>query len=73
MICPYCNKEMKKGYISQQSLFIPLTWFPNKKKGIMYKKSETVKLTASLKGGEVSAFYCGDCEKIIIDTSSLKN
>ena len=71
MICPYCNKEMKKGYISQQNLFIPLTWYSNEKKGVMYKKNETVKLTAALKGGEVFADYCPECKKIIIDTSTL--
>ena len=33
MKCPYCNKEMEKGYIYKTDLFHNLKWCPAKNEG----------------------------------------
>ena len=70
MICPYCSKEMEKGYIDQAELLHPLEWYSAKREaGVFAKRKNTVRLTC---GGNVAAYRCADCGKILIDESTLK-
>ena len=71
MICPYCNKEMKKGYIQCRD---GLHWTP---------KKQTVAALAGLGVGAVLigsedglvpnttaiAYHCESCKKVVIDYS----
>ena len=69
MNCPYCNKEIEKGYIDETDLFHPLEWYPaNREIGFFVSKKRNVRLTY---GGNVKAYRCENCKKIIIDESTL--
>ena len=69
MNCPYCNKEMEKGYIDQTDFRFPLEWYPaNRETGIFVSKKRNVRLTYS---ESVKAYRCEYCKKIIIDESTL--
>ncbi|OHW61672.1 hypothetical protein EUAN_19920 [Andreesenia angusta] len=65
--CPYCGKEMHLGFIHQDRR--ALKWIPEEKdKGpFLQMFSKGIKLTDSLTTSSVEAFYCKDCEKIVID------
>ena len=72
MICPYCGKEMEKGYIDQTHLTFPLEWYPAKREtvlNVIVSKKRNVRLTYE---GSVTAYRCADCRKILIDESTLK-
>ena len=70
MKCPYCNKEMEKGYIYKTDLFHNLKWCPEKNEGhIFVNTKRDVRLTYD---GQVTAYRCEDCKKIIIDENTLK-
>ena len=72
MNCPYCNREMEKGFIEQTNLMIPLEWYPAKRDGgIFVSNKRNVKLTSSLRGGTLTAYRCNDCKKMIIDENAL--
>ena len=64
MDCPYCNKEMKMGYIQSSN---PLGW--NSKKRIIWALSGI--LPDQELGRSIVAYKCGDCKKIIIDYSQV--
>ncbi len=73
MRCPYCSKEMESGYIGQSELFVPITWVSNNvKERVVLPIHKTIKLTATLKGGRISTYYCEDCQKFIIDQNDIK-
>ncbi len=57
MQCPYCQKEMKEGYIPFNSPFV-LKWY-EKNKIEKVRVSDKVKWTQVSKIGNV--FYCADC------------
>ena len=71
MICPYCNREMQKGYIQCRD---GLHWTP--KKQVVSALSGLGK-GAVLIGNEEGlvpnttaiAYHCDECKKIIIDYS----
>lgn len=67
-ICPYCGKEMHLGFINQDRF--SLKWIPEEKdSGFLFQFfKKGIKLTDTYTKGSVEAYYCGDCEKIIIDT-----
>ena len=70
MNCPYCNKEMEKGYIDQTDIRFPLEWYPaSREKGFFASKKGNVRLTY---GGNVKANRCENCRKIIIDENTLQ-
>ena len=73
MICPYCKKEMRKGYVDKQSISIPLEWYPAspKSKGVLARSRESIKLTRSF-GDSVIVHRCEDCKKLIIDEKELE-
>lgn len=71
MNCPYCNKVMEKGYIDQTEFLHPLEWYPAKREmvfSVIVSKKRNVRLTYE---GNVIAFRCENCKKIIIDESTL--
>ena len=66
---PYCNKEMEKGYIDQTDFRFPLEWYPaNREVGFFVSKKRNVRLTY---GGNVKAYRCDLCKKIIIDETII--
>lgn len=72
-ICPYCGKEMHLGFIHQDRYAIK--WIPeeNDKWALLSWLSKGIKLTDLTTNSSVEAFYCKDCEKIIIDTKGKVN
>lgn len=61
---------MEKGYIDQTELLHPLEWYSAKREaGVFAKRKNTVRLTY---GGNVAAYRCADCGKILIDENTLK-
>ena len=69
MNCPYCNKEMELGYIDQTDFRFPLEWYPaNREIGLFKTKKRNIRLTF---GGNVKAYRCDPCKKIIIDESKI--
>lgn len=63
MNCPYCNKEMNKGVVTAKS---PPIWTIRNKATIFKRKDE--KSLCNFVGTEFSAaYYCEDCNKIIVD------
>ena len=65
MDCPYCKKEMEKGYIQSRD---GLGW--NRKK--IFPKVFSGTLTEQELGRTVIAYNCRECKKIVIDYSSLE-
>ena len=73
MQCPYCNGEMKKGYIDQTDFRFPLKWSPaDQERGVFMIKNREIKLTSSLKCGYVIAYRCEQCRKMIIDEETIE-
>ena len=73
MLCPYCNTEMEKGYIGQDQLFVPITWISNNvREDTVLPIHKTIKLTATLKGGEITTYHCENCKKFIIDENDVE-
>lgn len=68
MKCPYCDKELREGYISSSTI----EWIPNQ--GVPRMKYRDDKATGfrlgkhSLFGSDKhSAYFCDACNKLIID------
>ncbi len=73
MECPYCSKNLIKGYIKTGGEVI--TWSSDpKRKPILSSRWKVFENEVKLgtyhyfKGGRVCAYRCENCEKIIIDT-----
>ena len=68
MKCPFCNEEMESGdlEVTRQSLY----WYAYKQDSI-YSSRKSIELCKMpiLKRGEVKAFNCQNCSKIVIDYS----
>lgn len=71
MMCPYCNKEMEKGYIDQTDFRFPLEWYPANRKVIFSIFTSTKRNVRLTYDGNVEAYRCESCKKIIIDESTL--
>ena len=75
MTCPYCNQEMKLGSIQADNL---LSWTPegeSPKGATRWAKSSKSIVLAKyflLSPAVVDAFYCPNCQKIIIDVDNAK-
>lgn len=68
MNCPYCGKEMDKGYVEQQNLMIPLEWYSAKQEGdFLWSKRKTVKLTRATE--PLTAWYCGECGVLVAEVA----
>ena len=66
MLCPYCSGEMEKGYVEQQRITIPLTWYSAKQEGdFLWSKRKQIKLSRATE--PLTAWYCGGCGKLIAE------
>lgn len=65
MICPYCQNKMIEGFISGDRY--ALKWKEGKWPCGLSKKKIVVKLSDVLSGNYVPAYYCSECEKIVIN------
>lgn len=72
MECPYCKKEMIKGHIQTRGEVIK--WLPaDKNLQFLATRWEVRKHEVKLgkygwfTGGDVEAYCCNDCYKIIVD------
>ena len=71
MVCPYCGKEMEKGFIQ----FRDGVWWSEKKRPVSALHifgGNMVELTKSLPGmtGDrraADAYLCRDCRKVVVD------
>lgn len=71
MNCPYCNKEMEKGYVGRTSPFLPLEWYPAKREGgFLISSNRNIKL-ATVKSGSLVMHHCATCHKFVIDQDAL--
>ena len=73
MKCPYCDKEMIVGSISQDRY--ALKWVPAyKDKGILNFTPlvKGIKLTSMMDDLRVKVFYCEQCRKFLIDQDDLR-
>lgn len=65
MKCPYCNEEMRKGYIQSAR---PIFWGEKKHK-ISFVPNSDEEFTISggfLTGGTTESYYCIKCKKLIL-------
>lgn len=72
MKCPFCNKEMFVGSISQDRY--ALKWVPaDKDRGLLNFTPfvKGIKLTSITDSMAVKVFYCDKCRKFIIDQDDL--
>ena len=72
MECPYCQRELIKGHISTNGEVIK--WMPEDRKMPLIEFRGTVNddeiqlgSYGFFKGGNVEAYCCSDCQKVIID------
>ena len=72
MECPYCRKEMRKGYIHSR---FPLYWTEKETEPMLYtgpvkKMLGLDKSLTRLENGDVSttliAYKCDDCKKVVV-------
>ncbi|MCU6733641.1 PF20097 family protein [Diplocloster agilis] len=73
MKCPYCDKEMIIGSISQDRY--ALKWVPaDKDKGILNFTPlvKGIKLTSMMDDLRVKVYYCEQCRKFLIDQDDLR-
>lgn len=72
MNCPYCHKEMEKGYVDQTSPFIPLEWYPAiREGGILTSNRRNIKL-ATVKSGSLVMYHCATCRKFVINQDEIE-
>lgn len=66
MNCPYCNKEMYRGFIQSPH---EINWSPKKHFISSAFDSDKIVLAEQsfLKGSTLVAYCCKNCQKIIID------
>ncbi|MBD5128823.1 MAG: hypothetical protein HDT43_02700 [Ruminococcaceae bacterium] len=71
MNCPYCDKEMQKGIIIANAKW-NVVWKAVDEHGIVNDENK-VKLSKFAFFGpyEIEAFYCGGCQKMIIDMENI--
>ena len=71
MKCPYCSKEMEKGFIQCRD---GVTWTPKKQWAAalssLGKNSVSLENGAANNSRTVYAYKCGECKKVIIDYST---
>ena len=73
MKCPYCDKEMIIGSISQDRY--ALKWVPaDRDKGILNFTPlvKGIKLTSMMDDLRVKVYYCEQCRKFVMDQDDLR-
>ena len=73
MMCPYCGKDMNKGYIPTQEM--PPQWIPSGMKRPSWKwqvSKDAVKCNcdSNLHGYSMEAYYCANCKIVLASTVS---
>ena len=64
MKCPYCNEDMKMGYIQSAR---PMFWGEKKRKLFWFpRREEEVEITKNPWDNSAEAYYCAKCENVII-------
>lgn len=63
MLCPYCNNEMKKGFLHSKSTPI---WSEREKKLTIFASSNEVSLGGFLDGDTLTAYLCESCRTVIV-------
>lgn len=73
MNCPYCSKEMRKGFLNQSDAIYPIRWrpMPQEEPVLFYSNKDSIKLTAPFKSGRVIVHHCPACRKFVIDQDAL--
>ena len=75
MKCPYCGREMRKGYIIDREA--PVQWIPENQKPPLFKGS-LADGAVQLGGGsywknfKADAYYCAVCNFVIVPVASQK-
>lgn len=69
MKCPYCGKEMEKGFMQSPQ---EIAWLEGEKRHFLskadfYEGSVVLSKLSFLKGSAVTAYLCRDCKKVLID------
>lgn len=71
MECPYCKKEMKKGYLKGDGRS-KVRWHEEKEKKALVDKIFGVGELDAVEYGfgtfKISGWYCETCKKLIIET-----
>ena len=71
MNCPYCDKDMERGFVRQSHAFYPLVWRTGEKQdGVFIDPGKEIKLT-SFHDIKCPMHYCGHCRKFIVDEAEL--
>ncbi|MBU5484357.1 hypothetical protein KQI86_08450 [Clostridium sp. MSJ-11] len=66
MKCPYCEGEMKRGFIRGEKY--SLKWVPEEKKNAIFLSLvKGIKLSNLYDTDGVESFCCENCKKILID------
>ena len=77
MNCPYCEKEMFRGFVYEEyigeykQMYKPtIKWRPEGKTARRYEVKLSVKNDLFF-SDKVETFYCYDCKKMIIDIDTI--
>lgn len=73
MKCPFCEKDMTIGSVSQDRY--ALKWVPaSKDKGLLNFTPlvKGIKLTSMMDSLTVKVFYCEACRKFVIDQDDMR-
>ncbi|TCL41906.1 PF20097 family protein [Harryflintia acetispora] len=73
MKCPFCDREMEKGYITSDGNAI--AWRKERHESALVGKGGGVQLSWNILGGAAAvknAYHCKGCEKIVIDYSDIQ-
>lgn len=72
-VCPYCGKEMQFGFITNRGC--QLRWIPEgEKEGftiLSNHKGIPLNRFPLVRSHKISAYYCENCHKVIIDTNFI--
>lgn len=65
MNCPYCNQEMKQGFLKSSH---HMYWGENKALGFLEDEVmlTEVSLESIFRGNFVESHYCSSCKKIVV-------
>ncbi len=73
MECPYCNKEMKLGFIYGDRYSLKWVSEEDDKGPVFQWFSKGIKLSDVSKNNSIESFCCENCGKIIIDVEDRTN
>lgn len=71
MICPYCNRGMKKGIIYRDRY--KLKWIPEEKDKGVFFQAFTKGIDLEKNGNGITTYYCDEDEIFLIRSDSKTN